>query len=176
MPPDPNNPEVLAFVRTDVEAAAIVGALAVRGIGASTTGGYTAVFRAEAPGCINVIVKYEDLDRARHALADIEQDQLDVDWSQVDVGEPDGWTEGTSMTSAPFIPAFQYRVRMLLLLMLVASIALTFWMNHPEAFRLSLFGVVMSNAIGIILALFVTYVLRIPRDGSLPWNPDETIP
>ena len=33
MPSDPNNPEVLASVRTDVEAAAIVGALAARGIG-----------------------------------------------------------------------------------------------------------------------------------------------
>ncbi len=89
MPSDPNNPEVLTSVRTDVEAAAIVGALTARSIVASTTGGYTAGFRAEAPGYVNVIVKYEDLDRARHALADIEQDQPDVDWSQVDVGEPD---------------------------------------------------------------------------------------
>ncbi len=71
MPADPNNPEVLTSVRTDVEAAAIVGALAARGIEASTTGGYTAGFRAEAPGYVNVIVKYEDLDRARHALVEI---------------------------------------------------------------------------------------------------------
>ena len=89
MQADPNNPEVLTSVRTDVEAAAIVGALAVRGIEASTTGGYTAVFRAEAPGYVNVIVKYGDLDRAKHALAEIEQGQPDVDWSQTDVGEPD---------------------------------------------------------------------------------------
>jgi hypothetical protein len=68
---------------------AIVGALAARGIVASTTGGYTAGFRAEAPGRVNVIAKYEDLDRARHALTEIEQDQPDVDWSQVNVGEPD---------------------------------------------------------------------------------------
>ncbi len=89
MPSDPNNPEVLTSVRTEVEAAAIVGALAARSIEASTTGSYTAGFRAEAPGCVNVIVKYEDLDSARLALAEIEQDQPDVDWSQVDVGEPD---------------------------------------------------------------------------------------
>jgi hypothetical protein len=89
MPSDPNNPEVLTSVRTEVEAAAIVGALAARSIGASTTGGYTAGFRAEAPGCVNVIVRNEDLDRARYVLAEIEQDQTDVDWSQVDVGEPD---------------------------------------------------------------------------------------
>ncbi len=89
MPADPNNPEVLTSVRTDVEAAVIVSALAACGIQASTTGSYTAGFRAEAPGYVNVIVKCEDLDRARQALAEIEQDQTDVDWSQVDVGEPD---------------------------------------------------------------------------------------
>ncbi len=89
MATDPNNPEVLTSVRTDVEAAAIVGALAALGIEASTTGGYTAGFRAEAPGCVNIIVKYVDLRRARIALAEIEQDQPDVDWSQVDVGEPE---------------------------------------------------------------------------------------
>ncbi len=89
MPTDPNSPEVLSSVRTDVEAAAMVGALAERGIEASTTGGYTAGFRAEAPGFVNVIVKRKDLDRARQALADIEQNRPDVDWSQVDVGEPD---------------------------------------------------------------------------------------
>ena len=89
MPADPNNPEVLTSVRTDVEAAAIVGALAALGIEASTTGGYTAGFRAEAPGFVNVIVKYADLHRARNALAEIKRDQTDVDWSQVDVGEPE---------------------------------------------------------------------------------------
>ena len=89
MPADPNNPEVLTSVRTDVEAAAIVSALAARGIEASTTGGYTAGFRAEAPGLVNVIVKYVDLHGAKIALAEIEQDQPDVDWSQVDVGEPE---------------------------------------------------------------------------------------
>ena len=89
MPADPNNPEVLTSVRTDVEAAAIVSALAARGIEASTTGGYTAGFRAEAGGRVNVIVKYADLHRARIALTEIEQDQPDVNWSQVDVGEPE---------------------------------------------------------------------------------------
>ena len=176
MPSDPNNPEVLTSVRTDVEAATIVGALAARGISASTTGSYTAGFRAEAPGCVNVIVKYKDLDSARLALDEIEQDQPDADWSQVDVGEPDGWTVCTSMTSAPLIPTFRYHVRTLLVLILFASLTLTFWKNHPAAFWPSLYGVIMANALGILLALFVTYVLRIPRDGSLPWHPDEIRP
>jgi hypothetical protein len=89
MPVDPNNPEVLTSVCTDVEAAAIVSALAALGVEASTTGGYTAGFRAEAPGRVNVIVKYADLGRAKNALAEIERNRPEVDWSQVDVGEPE---------------------------------------------------------------------------------------
>ena len=89
MTTDPNNPEILARVPSDIEAATIVSALAERGINASTTGGYTAGFLAEAPGDINVIVRHEDFNQAKQVLAEIDQDQIDVDWSQVDVGEPD---------------------------------------------------------------------------------------
>ncbi len=89
MSTDPNNPEVVTSVRSDIEAVSIVSALSACGIEATTTGSYTAGFRAEAPGYINVIVKYADLDRAKQVLAEIEQDQPDFDWSQVDVGEPD---------------------------------------------------------------------------------------
>ena len=56
---DPNNPEVLISVRNDIEAATIVVALADRGIDASTTGSFTAGFRGEAPGHVNVIVKHK---------------------------------------------------------------------------------------------------------------------
>jgi hypothetical protein len=89
MTTDPNNPEVLVSVPSDVEAAAIVAALAERGVQASATGGYTAGFRAEAPGQVNVVVRCADLDHARVTLAEIEKDQAEIDWSQVDVGEPD---------------------------------------------------------------------------------------
>ena len=65
MTADPNNPELLTSVVTDVEAVVIVGALAARGIQAHTTGGYTAGFRAEAPGYVQILVKNKDLDRAR---------------------------------------------------------------------------------------------------------------
>jgi len=89
MTTDPNSPEVLVSVPNDVEAAAIVTALAERGVRASTTGGYTAGFRAEAPGQISVVVRYADLDQAKLTLAEIEKDQAEIDWSQVDVGDPD---------------------------------------------------------------------------------------
>ena len=89
MTTDPNNPEVLVSVPSDVEAAAIVAALAARGVQASTTGGYTAGFRAEAPGQISVVVRRADLDQAKRSLVEIEQNQSEIDWSQEDVGEPD---------------------------------------------------------------------------------------
>ena len=89
MTTDPNNPELLESFRSDIEAATIVAALEAHGIQASTTGGYTAGFRAEAPGNVNVIVRHQDLDLAKQVLADIKRDRTDVDWSQVDVGEPE---------------------------------------------------------------------------------------
>ncbi len=89
MKTDPNNPEILVRVPGDLEAAAIVNALATFGIEASTTGGYTAGFRAEAPGQVNVIVRHKDLQHAKQALAEFKQGETEVDWSQVDVGEPD---------------------------------------------------------------------------------------
>ncbi len=89
MPTDPQNPETLTRVSSEIEAVVIVTALQASGIEASTTGGYTAGFRTEAPGYVNVIVKREDLSRAKELLAEIEQDHSELDWSQVDVGEPE---------------------------------------------------------------------------------------
>lgn len=86
---DPDNPVVLTSVANEILAGTIVSALAECGIEASATGSYTSGFRAEAPGQVSVVVRQADLDRAKRALAEIEQSQGDVDWSQVDVGEPE---------------------------------------------------------------------------------------
>ena len=77
MTTDPNNPETLTSVHSDVEAAAIVNMLAAHGFEASTTGGYTAGFRAEAPGDVHVIVRHKDLEPARELLAKFQQDHKD---------------------------------------------------------------------------------------------------
>lgn len=90
MSTDPSNPEIVNSVPTDTEAAAIVLALRDHGIDAQTTGGFTAGFRAESPGLVHVIVKASDLERAKTALEAIEREQPDIDWSNVDVGEPEG--------------------------------------------------------------------------------------
>ena len=71
MTADPNRPEPLLSVRTEIEATAIVTALAGYGIEAFAVGGYTAGFRAEAPGNVQVLVKHANLDRAKQALGEI---------------------------------------------------------------------------------------------------------
>jgi hypothetical protein len=84
---DPNRPEVLLSVPTEIEATAIVTALTEYGVEAIATGGYTSGFRAEAPGSVAVVVKHMDLDRAMQALAEIQETQTQIDWSKVDVSE-----------------------------------------------------------------------------------------
>jgi len=87
MPADPKNPEVVAKVRNEIEAAAIVTALAAEGIEATTTGEYTSGFRAEAPGQVSVVVRNADLVRAEQILAEFKEHEPDIDWSNVDVGD-----------------------------------------------------------------------------------------
>jgi hypothetical protein len=87
MTDDPNRPKVLLAVSSEVEAAAIVTALEPHEIEAITVGGYTSGFKAEAPGTVAVVVKMADFDRAKQALAEIREQQGEVDWSKVDVME-----------------------------------------------------------------------------------------
>ncbi len=89
MPSDPQNPEILTTAPSDIEAATIVGALEVHGISAITTGGFIAGFRAEAPAVVNIVVRHEDLERARAVLAQINAACNDIDWPNIDVGEAD---------------------------------------------------------------------------------------
>jgi hypothetical protein len=86
---DPNSPRALVSVPNEGSAAGIVTALAEQGIQASVTGGFTAGFQAEAPGQVQVVVRLADLERAKQALAELHEDEEEVDWSQVDVGSPE---------------------------------------------------------------------------------------
>jgi Putative prokaryotic signal transducing protein len=79
----------LTSVRTEMEAGVIVGGLEARGIQAVMSGVYTANFRAEAPGWVEVLVAERDLPRAQQALDEVQSNVGGVDWSQVDVGEPE---------------------------------------------------------------------------------------
>ena len=66
-----NQPETLVSVPNEFEAAMIVSALAARDIDASTSGSFTAGFRAEAPGDVEVVVRQRDLERAKIALEEL---------------------------------------------------------------------------------------------------------
>jgi hypothetical protein len=79
----------LTSVRTEMEAGVIVGGLEDRGIKATMSGVYTANFRAEAPGWVEVLVAEDDLPQAQAVLEDVQRDNDHIDWSQVDVGEPE---------------------------------------------------------------------------------------
>ena len=79
----------LTSVRTELEAGVVVGALEARGIQATMSGVYTANFRTEAPGWVEVLVGEDDLGEAQAVLAEVGDEREEVDWSQVDVGQPE---------------------------------------------------------------------------------------
>ncbi len=83
----PDQLKSLTIVNTDFEASAIISALAAEGIRARAVGGYTAGFRAEAPGGVSVVVAEADLERAAAILAELRSRGAGVDWSQVDVDD-----------------------------------------------------------------------------------------
>ena len=84
-----SSPCPLLSVATEAEAAGIATALAQYGIKALTPGGFTAGFKAEAPGSVQVLVPRAELEQAKRALAEIRRDQSSIDWSKVDVGQPE---------------------------------------------------------------------------------------
>ena len=53
------------------------------------TGGYISGFKAEAPGDIKVLVRHSEAGQARQMLDQIRQEQTEIDWSEIDVGEPE---------------------------------------------------------------------------------------
>ncbi len=89
MSADPNDLLVLASVANEIEAAAIVAAMEEIGVRAVASGGYTSGFKAEAPGEVKILVKHSDAKRAQQALQKIREREDEIDWSQVDVGEPE---------------------------------------------------------------------------------------
>jgi hypothetical protein len=61
--------DVLTRVRNEMEASVIVQCLADCGIAASSVGGFTSGFKAEAPGDVAVLVKHDELELAKNELA-----------------------------------------------------------------------------------------------------------
>ena len=79
----------LTSVRNEMEASVIVAALEEQGVQATMAGVHTAQFRAEAPGWVEVLVAEHDLPAAEAVLDKVRREHNDIDWSQIDVGEPE---------------------------------------------------------------------------------------
>ena len=82
-------PVVLTKAANEFEATAIVTALNERSIHAKAVGGFTASFAVEAPGDVSIVVRQAELEAAKIALTEIKSLENEIDWSQVDVGEPE---------------------------------------------------------------------------------------
>jgi hypothetical protein len=91
MPTDPQSPEALLRAPNEIEAAAIVSALAEQGVEAFAVGAYTLGFVKFDSGInsVDVMVRHADIELAKQGLAKIKESQREIDWSQVDVGESD---------------------------------------------------------------------------------------
>ncbi len=139
MPVDPTSPEVLVSVADEIQAGAIVGALADHGIRARVIGGYTSGFKAEAPGQVSVVVQRADVARAAKVLGECRREPAEIDWTTVDVGDdqppPDQEDRPTGEDIEPASESlraasdgkrgrFQFGIARLLVLQTVVSLAL----------------------------------------------------
>ena len=89
MSKSPEHPEhvvVVAKAANEMEAGVMVAALEEEGIKATMSGGATVDFRIGVPSDVEILVAKEDEARAREIIERGEDDDEDVDWSQVDVG------------------------------------------------------------------------------------------
>jgi hypothetical protein len=88
----PEHPEhivVVATAENELEAGVMVAALEEAGIKSTMSGAATADFRVGVPGDVQILVAQEDEARAREVIRLGEENKEEVDWSQVDVGEPE---------------------------------------------------------------------------------------
>ena len=79
----------LATFNGEIAAEMLAAELRNAGIPAQASGTLTAGFRAEAPGSVQVLVHEPRLEEARRFMDDYLQSKEDIDWDQVDVGEPE---------------------------------------------------------------------------------------
>jgi hypothetical protein len=89
VPEHPEPSEVLTSTPTEMEASIVVAALEEEGIRTRISGEFTAGLFGAGPGWVQVLVYDEDLARAREVLERVKLEHDHIDWSQVDVGEPE---------------------------------------------------------------------------------------
>lgn len=86
---EPEDPCRVASTHSVMEAAPIVAALERAGIKAMTGNAASATALPEAMGEVEVLVAQRDAPRALTLIQLIEEHGTEIDWSQVDVGQPE---------------------------------------------------------------------------------------
>ena len=79
----------LTKVPNEAEAKSLIGLFEEEGIAVFINGGEDLSLFGEDIGDIQLIVKKSDYDQASKLLEEIEEENSEIDWSQVDVGEPE---------------------------------------------------------------------------------------
>lgn len=118
------NTIVLVSTPSEVEAALIVDTLEAHGIRASMAGGYTASFRAEAPGEVKVLVNAAEAQRAWDVLTEIQETSARIDWDNVDVTEEPPPETEESVSPLSRRSSFQFSLKSLLALQFLTSLIL----------------------------------------------------
>jgi hypothetical protein len=85
---EPDHTARLTAVPSETEAAIVIAALEENGIHASSDE-YTSGLRAGAWNWVDILVAEEDLTRAKQVLEQVQRENDHIDWSQVDVGQPE---------------------------------------------------------------------------------------
>jgi len=159
MAPDPDQLVLLTSTRTEFEGRAMAATLEAAGIP-------TRVFAASAQmlqweggitSTVRVMVRRADLDRAGQVLRQVRRDSVDLDWSEVDVGQPEDDTARDITGTAPRIGGFSPRLNAVRSLgfTLIFALMLLNWMGPQNAI-----------AALVIAALFVASMLPTPRRRS----------
>lgn len=84
----PENLEQLTSVPSPAIAAIIVNTLQAAGIEAIATGKHTTASQIASGEWVQVMVSSHDLPVAKNTLAKFREENAEIDWSQIDVGEP----------------------------------------------------------------------------------------
>ena len=82
-----SRPVQLASLRDAIEASTLVSFLESHGIHAELVGEFTSNFQVEIDSDAKVVVKENDIERARDLLARWEEERAAIDWSNVDTGD-----------------------------------------------------------------------------------------
>ncbi len=88
MSEQPKHTAKLTSAPTESEASILIAALQENGIQASSEE-YSSGLRAGAWNWVGVLVAEDDLEKAKEVLEQVKSENDHIDWSQVDVGEPE---------------------------------------------------------------------------------------